>query len=89
MKILRNLCLHFARQYGQDEKKQKENHATKGTKIPKTKRQKCGMNKTLGITCDLVSTVFRPILGSFFFQKLEEVLKNFLSFFSTFASRSH
>ena len=68
MEILRNLCLHFARQYGQDEKNQKENHATKGTKIPKTKRQKCGMNKTLGITCDLVSTVFRPILGSFFFK---------------------
>ena len=26
--------------------KQKENHATKVTKIPKTKRQKYGMNKT-------------------------------------------
>ena len=25
----------------------KENHATKGTKIPKTKRQKYGMNETL------------------------------------------
>ena len=34
-KILRNLCLHFARQDGQDGK---ENHATKVTKIPKTKR---------------------------------------------------
>ena len=31
-KILRNLCLHFARQ---DEKNWKENHATKVTKIPK------------------------------------------------------
>ena len=40
-KILRNLCLHFARK-----KKWKENHATKVTKIPKTKRQKYGMNKT-------------------------------------------
>jgi len=46
-KILRNLCLHFARQDGQDGKKQKENHATKVTKIPKTKRRKHGMNKTL------------------------------------------
>ena len=31
---------------GKTEKKQKENHASKVTKIPKTKRQKCGMNKT-------------------------------------------
>ena len=47
MKILHNLCLHFARQDGQDGKNtRKENHATKVTKIPKTKRQKCGMNKT-------------------------------------------
>ena len=45
-KILRNLCLHFARQNGQDGKNQKENHATKVTKLPKTKRQKYGMNKT-------------------------------------------
>ena len=36
-KILRNLCLHFGRQYGQDGKKWKEKHATKVTKIPKTK----------------------------------------------------
>ena len=39
-KILRNLCLHFARQDGQDIKKQKENHATKVTKIPKTQKTK-------------------------------------------------
>ena len=45
-KILRNLCLHFARQDGQDGKKRKENHATKVTKIPKTKRLKYGMNET-------------------------------------------
>ena len=45
-KILRNLCLHFARQDGQDGKKQKENHASEVTKIPKTKRQKYGMNET-------------------------------------------
>ena len=34
-KILRNLCLHLARQDGQDGKKRNENHATKVTKIPK------------------------------------------------------
>ena len=50
-KILRNLCLHFARAilHGQDGKKRKENHAkvTKipKTKIPKTKRRKYGMKK--------------------------------------------
>ena len=37
-KILCNLCLHFARQDGQGGRKRKENHATKVTKIPKTKR---------------------------------------------------
>ena len=42
MKI-HNLSLHFA---GQDGKKRKENHATKVTKLQKTKRQKYGMNKT-------------------------------------------
>ena len=47
MKILRNLCLHFARQDGQDGKKRKENHATKVTKIPKIKKQKYGMNETI------------------------------------------
>ena len=41
-KILRNLCLHFARQDGQDGKKWKENHATKVTKIQKTKRRNMG-----------------------------------------------
>ena len=46
MKILHNLCLHFARQEAQDGKKLKENHTTKVTKIPKTKRQKYGMNET-------------------------------------------
>ena len=46
-KILRNLCLHFARQDGQDGKKRKENQATKVTKIPKTKIQKYVVNDTL------------------------------------------
>ena len=45
-KILCNLCLHFARQDG---KKRKKNHAIKVTKIPKTRRQKYGMNETQGI----------------------------------------
>ena len=45
-KILRNLCLHFARHDGQDGKNGKENHATNVTKIPKTKRRKYGMNET-------------------------------------------
>ena len=47
MKILRNLCLHFARQDGQDGKNRKKNHATKVTKIPKNKRQKYEMNETI------------------------------------------
>ena len=45
-KILCNLCLHFARQDGKNKKKRKENHANNVTKIPKTKRQKYGMNET-------------------------------------------
>ena len=36
-KILRNLCLHFARQDGT---KRKENHETKVTKIPKNQKTK-------------------------------------------------
>ena len=44
-KILHNHCLHFARQDGQDKKKQKENHATKLPK--KNKRRKYGMKETL------------------------------------------
>ena len=42
MKILHNLCLHFARQDGHDGKNRKENHATEVTKIPKTKRGNMG-----------------------------------------------
>ena len=58
-KILRNLCLHFVKQDGQDGKKWKENHATKVTKLPKTKRQKYGMNKTI-----IPKTVTRQFLVS-------------------------
>ena len=43
-KMLRNLCLHFARQYGQYGEKTERNHATKVTKIPKTKIRKYGKN---------------------------------------------
>ena len=34
-------------QDGQDGKKRREHHATKVTKIPKTKRRKYGMNETV------------------------------------------
>ena len=37
MKILHNLCLHFARQDGQDGKEWKEINATKVTENQKTK----------------------------------------------------
>ena len=45
-KMLCSLCLHFARQDGQDGKKWKENHTTRVTNIAKTKRRKYGMNET-------------------------------------------
>ena len=44
MKTFRNLCLQFA---WQDGKKRNENHATKVTKITKTKGWKYGMNKNI------------------------------------------
>ena len=40
--MLGNLCFHFARKDGQDGKKQKENHATKVTVIPKPKDKNMG-----------------------------------------------
>ena len=43
-KILHNLCLHFARKDGQEREKGEENHSTKVTKIPNTKRPKNGRN---------------------------------------------
>ena len=52
-KKLRNLCLHFTRQDRQEGKKQKENCATKVTYIPKTKRRKYVVNKTVVIKCFL------------------------------------
>ena len=70
-KILRNLCLHFARQDVQDGKKSKENHATKVTKIPKTKRRKYGMNKTLEsiynieVVCLMVSKIPNSLIPNF------------------------
>ena len=56
MKILRNLCLHFARQDGQDGKKRKENHATKLTKIPKTKR----ISKVDNRSKELTVLIYKP-----------------------------
>ena len=46
-KILRNLCLHFAKQDGQDgqDGKKGENDTIKVTKIPKSKRRKYGTTK--------------------------------------------
>ena len=41
-KTLHTICLHFARQDGQDG----NNPERKVTKIPKTKRRKYGMNET-------------------------------------------
>ena len=64
-KILRILCSHFAKQDGHDGKKRKENHATEVTKIPKTKRQKYGMNKT-----------FEKHVRSYYFQT---IFKDFCS----------
>ena len=58
MKILCNLCLHFARQDGQDGKKQKENHAAKVTKIPKSKRRKYGMKETFAIEISFFNQTF-------------------------------
>ena len=46
-KILCNLCLHFARQDGQDGKKWKENHTTKVTKKPKSNLPKYVMSQAL------------------------------------------
>ena len=67
IKTLRNLCLHFARQDGQDRKKWKESHATKVNKIPKTKRRKYGMN-------------IRINFGHFFCSFLEELTPEKVSF---------
>jgi hypothetical protein len=55
-KIVSNLCLYFARQVGQDGKKWKENHATKVTKIPRTKRQKYGIHET-GVEKKIIKTI--------------------------------
>ena len=39
---------------GKTEKNRKENHATKVTKIPKTKRRKYGMNKTVEMKIKMI-----------------------------------
>ena len=72
------LCLHFARQDGQDGKKQKENHASKVTKIPKTKRRKYGMNITLGVQpCTFLLTALRFQTSTHFFSSLKFLQENF------------
>ena len=46
----------------QDGEKWKENHATKVTKIPKTKRRKYGMNETLkGSSTKIVGSIAQPL----------------------------
>ena len=62
MKILHNPCLHFARQDGQGRKKRIENHATKVIKIPKTKRQKYGMNETKAKTTYFLQLYFPAVV---------------------------
>ena len=56
LKILCNLCLHFARQDGQDRK----NHEIKVTQIPKIKRRKYGINKTIIANLDKLKHMDRP-----------------------------
>ena len=51
-KILHNLCLHFARQDGQDRKNRKQNHATKVTKIPKDKNMGSTKQKSVPLITD-------------------------------------
>ena len=59
-KILCNLCLHFARQDGQERKKRKENHATKVTKIPKkTKEENMGRMKHFPIISLIIAEPYR------------------------------
>ena len=53
---------------GKTEKKWKENHATKVTKIPKTKRQKYGMKETyISNTVFSISTSLLPNFHTTFF----------------------
>ena len=54
-KILRNPCLHFARQDGQDGKKQKENHATKMTKITQNQKTKIWGKRNIKVVFSIQS----------------------------------
>ena len=47
MKIQKYYIIFVYLLQGKMEKKGKENHGTKVTKIPKTKRRKCGMNEII------------------------------------------
>ena len=70
-KILPNLCLQG--KIGKTEKKWKENHATKVTKIPRTKRLKYGMNET--IICKIKFVFWKAIPSSLQFLTLLSWLK--------------
>ena len=48
--------------WARQKKKRKENHATKVTKIPKTKRQKYGMNKTLVNTFQIIENFKKHLM---------------------------
>ena len=54
---------------GKTGKRRKENHTTKVTKIPKTKRQKYGMNETYRPE-RLFGLVFSATLPMLFLQKV-------------------
>ena len=85
-KILYNLCLHFARQDG------RENHATTGTKMPKTKRRKYGINETKmwllpKMNAKLTVTVYSRVNAvdnfEFIFGRsdtMKDILRNILTF---------
>ena len=62
-----NLRSHFARQDGQDGKKWKENHATRVTKIPKTRRRKYGLYETFVLPSSAVKNTNLNMNSNFFF----------------------
>ena len=58
MKILHNLCLHFARQDRQDGKKRNKNQATKATKIQKKQKPKIGDERNIRVNYTVHSDAF-------------------------------
>ena len=58
---------------GKTEKKQKENHTTKVTTIPKTKRQKYGMNETIPISKLLLNLLgFKSVVQNSLCQSMND-----------------